>query len=87
MHQLEKTLADAENFPNSKGMFVNSFLQPPTLLHLGTCDSGWCYISPKLFLSSGYKLGSSMGDSFVKGYVFPWILHKLGREVTLSIVL
>lgn len=30
----------AEIFPYSNDMFVNYSLQLPTLLHLGTCDSG-----------------------------------------------
>lgn len=77
-HQPGRTLSDAESFPYSKGMFVNYSLQQPTLLHLGTCDSGRYYISHKLFLSSGCRVESSIGNSFSKGIchsvLSSWIL-------------
>ena len=51
-----------------------TLLQPPAPLPLGTCDSR--HISHKLFLFIGYRLGSSMRDSLVKGYITPWFLHR-----------
>lgn len=37
------------------------------LFPLGACDFGWHYISHKLLLLSGYRLGSSVKNSFSKG--------------------
>lgn len=59
LHQPGRSYSGAAIFPYSKGIFVNYSLQPLTLLCLGTCDPGWHYISHNVFLSCGYRLGSS----------------------------